>query len=161
MFLIRYNDGVSNVVLIVTPKPTSVEYPEKRELNVERTQDGAVVIQRPARDGRPREWIWTGYPIRLTGYAALWETLETLDVKSRLIDDLDPIVEMWENQTGHGGLDKLTDTNPPDLVTYSNLDWTQVKITMVTREHRKGGGPSTYETSKIVFHIVDPDWDNF
>lgn len=161
MFLIRYHNGTTNVVLQVRPKPTNVVYPEKRIFTEETTQDGSVVIQRPNRDHRTREWIWTNYPLRLQQYRELWETLETLDVKVRLIAGLIPTVEIWENQTGNGGFDGLTSGTDPDLVTYSNLDWTTVKIIHVTREHRDGGGPSAYASSRVVFKVVDEAWDNF
>lgn len=165
MFLIRYTEAGESedeqVVLQVKPKPTEVAYPDRRLFSQEDTKDGVVVIQRPRKDARPREWVWTGYPPRNVQYNNLWAVLESLEVKSRLDAELDPEIEIWENDSGTGGFGETDDNEDPDFIDYSNIVFVKVKFIQVTRTNKGGGGPAAFTSSRVVFVITDPDWSNF
>lgn len=159
-FLIQYEDGGTQTFQ-VTPGPDTVEYPPKRHYNIQETPDGEPVIQRPVYDGRERKWMWHGYPARLTQFANLWATLETLEARARINSSLSPYVKVWENESTVGGFGETTDQLDPDLVGYSNLQWTTVKIVQATRELRQKAGLPVYERSELEFRIADASYDHF
>lgn len=159
MFLIRYYDSdLGYVVLQVRPAPGRVSYPEGDDITVR----PSLVVQRPDQDTRPRKWIWEGYRDSIPRYKNLWDTLHTLKVKLRWAAGYtDPRVQIWENVTEEGGFGETTDGLTPDLVTYTNLKWTWVRITQVHRKTRPAGGPITYDTSTVEFYIDDENWTDF
>lgn len=171
MFLFRYttNSGATWNALQLAPRPTEVDYPPYRIAEPQTTSDGAVVVQRPIQDSRPRKLIWRGYFPTIAAYESQWTTLLSLDARQRDIDGENPIIQFWEDETaGSGGFDKLTDAGPADTATFlgtpsnpSNLDWTSVKILQVTRTPRKSGGILRYDSSEVMFVIADPSWENF
>lgn len=160
-FLVKYTTGTGTTVLSLHPRPTSVSYPERRTFKKKDTKDGAVVLARPLRDSRPRQWIWKGYRQWITGYAALWETFKTLDTKARVEASLSPTVQIWEDETGPDSGFGLTTGGAPDLVAYANLIWTTVRIIQVTREMRDNGGPLTFEKSIVEFTVEDDSFSTF
>lgn len=165
-FLIRYSTdaapGSSYTVLELSPGPTEVEYPDYREMTLKHTQDHAVVIQRPIKDSRERKWVWKRYRPQAANYEAQWATLRTLEARQRDLDGKNPVVQIWEDETiGEGGFSDTTDDLTPDLVTYTNIAWTEVKFTQVHRKSQKGGGLIIYDDSWIDFVITDPAWENF
>src|SRR5690606_40389735 len=101
--MIRYHDGPDYRVIRLHPGPTEVEYPDRRNYNSSTTPDGAVVVQRPLRDDRPRQWVWKNYRPTVTTYENQWKLLETLEVKARLKANLEPTVQIWEDVTDEGG----------------------------------------------------------
>lgn len=166
-FLIRYSTdaspGTTYTVLSLTPTPTEVEYPPKREYNTLTTQDHAVVIQRPIKDDRVRRWTWKNYPPTLNSYASLWTTLKTLEARARVLGSpsKNPIIQIWENVTDEGGFGDTTNGAAPDLSGYTNIKWTQVKFLQVHRVTRKGTGYVRYDDSYIEFVIADAAWESF
>ena len=155
MFYIRYTNGSGEtVVKQLMPSPTEVEYPETRLLKVHTTQDGATVVQRPLRDSRPRKWVWKGYRDSdlLAAYANQWQELAALEYRTRLEAGLNPLVEIWEDETSVGGFDRM---DGEDKV------YTTVKFIRVDRAMRKGGGPVTYEDSYIEFYVEDDTYRGF
>lgn len=164
MFLVRHATnaaGTAFAVIQLVPGPTEVDYPERRDQNVQRTQDRSVVIQRPVSDGRPRKWIWRGYPSRVVTYESLWRALMPLDSRSRMEAGLPASIYIWESESGEGGFDETTNGQAPNLVNYYNLRWTKVRFLQVTRKSRKGGGPVHYDESVIEFVIDDPNYRHF
>lgn len=163
MFLIRYTTDTvdaSYTVLRLTPGPTEVEYPNGREFTELVSKDHAVVIQRPLRDSRKRQWVWKGYYTNVPLYEAQWQTLLGLESRARLNNDLNPLVYVWEDDTeGENPFNLTTDNQDPDFESYDNLVWTQVKIVNVYRKSRKGGGPTRFDDSVVEFFVVDPAWE--
>jgi hypothetical protein len=160
MFLIRYYHGPTSTWKVerLTPNPTDCEYPPKRQVNVRTSRDGAVVVQRPAHDRRPRRWLWRNYPKAHTAFNSLWTFLESLEMRARLdAGYTDEWVQVWENETGAGGFDRTTDNGPADTVTYTNLKWCKVKFVQVTRDV-EGGGPVRYPEAYVEFWIDDTTW---
>ena len=166
-FLIRYSTDVSPgstyTVMVLNPGPTEVEYPPTREFNKRVTQDHAVVIQRPIKDSRERKWIWKGYRPTMAVYENQWQALLTLEARARQLDTptKNPIIQIWEDESDEGGFGETTNGAAPDLVGYTNIQWTQVKFLQVHRTTRKGGGPVIYDDSFIEFVIADPAWESF
>jgi hypothetical protein len=69
MFWIRYSNAQGQLVeASLDPSPTEVEYPEGDTFKVRTSRDGAVIIQRPMSDSRPRQ----------VGMAGLWAELLAL-----------------------------------------------------------------------------------
>lgn len=165
-FLIRYSTddapGSVYTVLDLSPGPTDVDYPDFREYNARSTQDQAVVIQRALKDARPRSWIWLNYRPTIPGYESQWQTFLTLEARTRSQNNKNPVIQIWENETGNaGGFGETTDGLDPDLVGYTNIQWTEVKFLQVSRRVRQGGGVVAYSESFIQFQITDPAWENF
>jgi hypothetical protein len=149
-------------VIDLSPGPTNVEYPDFRLFNARTTQDNAVIVQRPLQDDRTRSWIWNGYRPTIPGYQAQWDILAALEARRRLQAGRNPIIQIWENETGNaGGFGETTDSLAPDLSTFTNIKWTSVKILQATRRIRPGGGVVTFTDSLLEFRIVDPAWENF
>jgi hypothetical protein len=160
-FLVRYyNSGTSAyVVAKITPGPSSVEYPEAGEYDLQRPRDGGAVVQRPQKDGRLRKWFWAGYRDHVPGYPALWTLLKLLKYSTRHAAGYsDPRVQIWDGVTGTGGFGLTTNGADPDLVTYTNIKWTWVKVLRVDRKVRDGSGHPTWESTYIEFV---PDDDNY
>jgi len=164
-FLIRYSTdaapGSTYTILELSPGPTEVDYPEAREYNIRTTQDHNIVIQRPIKDSRVRKWLWKNYRSNIIGYNSLWTALVALESRQRDIDGKNPVIQIWENETGEGGFDETTDQLAPDLSGYTNIEWVQVKFLQVTRKSRSGGGPVKYDESVVEFVIADASWENF
>ena len=161
-FLIQYTEDSTPTVLVLSPGPTEVDYPDYENLTTKQTQDHAVVIQRPIHDSRERKWIWKRYRPAAGNYETQWVTLLSLQARRRHQNAEDPVVEIWEDETvGENGFDLTDDGEPPDLVTYTNIVWTQVKFIRVYRKSQKGGGPIIYDDSIMEFIVVDPAWENF
>lgn len=164
MFLIKYATDVGNTtfsILKLSPGPTEVDYPEKRMLNVKKSQDGVNVIQRPLRDGRPRRWNWVGYTPRIIPFETQWTTLQTLDARERELAGLNPLVFIYEDDSLEGGFDKLSSGTTPTPPNYTNVAWTTVKFINVTRKSRKGGGLVHYDEAYIEFVIEDNTYTRF
>lgn len=162
-FKIRYNtttdvtppltyQAPSYTEITLNPNPTEVQYPETREYNARTTQDHAVVIQRPIIDNRERTWTWKNFRRTITGYESQWATLVSLEARQRALDDVDPIIEIWENETEEGGFGGGS---------LGSEVWTKVKFIQVHRKSRGGGGPTVYDDSTVTFIIADPAWENF
>jgi hypothetical protein len=161
MFLVRCTNEGETRVLTLSPGPTEVEYPERFHFTSRSTQDGAVVIQRPPLDERPRRWVWKGYRPWQTDYELQWKELESLETRTRSLAGNSPIVEIWEGETDQGGFGALTSGAEPDFETFSNLRWTRVRFVQVSRTTRKGGGSVVYEDSVVEFRIADPAYQAF
>jgi hypothetical protein len=163
-FLVRYGSvpiGFTTV-LPIHPRPTEVEYPEFRSFKSKVSKDGSVVIQRPLKDSRPRKWAWKRYRPYMTEFMNMWAVLESLETKAMWDAGFaDPTIEIWEDETGKGGFGTTTDGFPPDLITYTNLVWTKVKIIQAHQAIASGGGPVVFDTSFIDFIIVDEDYSSF
>lgn len=153
MFQVRYVDALGDTqTLTLLPGPTEVEYPEKRNMATRPTQDGAVVIQRPLRDPRSRKWVWRGYRNYIHPYETQWENLEQLEARYRQLHLLDPVVEIWEDESTIGGFDRMDGAEKV---------FTKVKFIRVERVPRPGGGLVVYDHSTIEFLIVDPSYTDF
>jgi hypothetical protein len=135
----------------LTLAPMDVDYPDRRDMTVRTSQDGAVVIQRPLRDSRPRRWIWRGYGLNDPTFAAQWAFLESLDYQTRTASGLVATVGIWEDFSGVGGFNKLSG---------SSRVYTTVRVIQVDRTPRKGGGPISYE-SVVEFYVEDPAYAAF
>ncbi len=160
-FLIRYydDDTSSYIVYPVRPGPSDVEYPEAREFELQRPRDGGAVVQRPERDGRLRKWLWSGYRETVPLYATLWSTLKLLNVKFRLDAGYeDPRIQIWDGVTGTGGFGLTTDDEDPDIITYTNLKWTWVRVLRVDRKVRGKGGFPVWDPTLIEFVVDDEDY---
>lgn len=157
MFWIRYKSWVEgaqvDTEISLRPSPTEIDYPEMRSYKLQVTQDGAIVIQRPLRDSRPRSWSWRGYPPTIVTYETQWKLLETMEYRARLENSLPGYVEVWEDVSGVGGLDKLDGSG--------NRIYTKVKFLQVNRTPRKGGGMVTYDESRIEWVIADDQYMSF
>lgn len=154
-FLVRYTDGSGTHTLRLHPRPTAINYPERRLFKRRDTKDGASVISRPVADSRPRQWIWKGYRAWMAEFNEQWLILKSLETKARLQDGLSATVLIWEDETTEGGFDTTT-AGDPDLITYSNLVWTTVRFIQVDRKLRDSGGPVIYDTSTVEFVVEDP-----
>lgn len=157
MFWIRYEtrDGSGNLSTVETQlalNPTDVDYPEFRNYKPLVTQDGAVIVQRPLRDSRPRKWVWKGYGPSIAAYSAQWQLLQSLDGRARLQANLSPTVEIWENVSGVGGFSRLNGDG-------SRL-YTRVRLTQVDRTPRQGGGPVSFD-STVTFQLDDATYAAF
>lgn len=163
MFLIRYYQPTVGVTVArLTPRPTTVDYPEARLFRSRASKDGATIVQRPMRDPRPRKWIWEKYRSSVPLYEAQWQFLVSLESQARWDAGLaDTSIEIWENDSLTGGFDKVTDLQPPDLIAYTNLQWTRVQILQTTRTIRPGGGSVVYEQSIVEFTIDDDFFTSF
>lgn len=157
MFFVRYQNtsGGAFTTLSLMPGPTDVEYPDARLYKPVNTQDGAVVVQRPLRDDRPRKWIWKGYRDSdlMAAYKNQWATLSTLEYRYRLQHNLPATVQIWEDETGIGGFN-LLDGGGAKI-------WTTVKFLQVQRTIRPGGGFVIYDASTIEFVIADNSFSSF
>lgn len=163
-FLIRYaTDAVPNyTVMHLSPGPTTVQYPDFRNFNVRVTQDHAVVVQRALKDDRERSWVWSDYRPSILGFEQQWDVLITLEARRRMQDGLNPVIQIWEDESVNaGGFGETTDGLAPDLSGYTNIDWTEVKILQATRRVRAGGGAVVYSESLLEFRITDPTWEKF
>jgi len=153
MFWIRYQERDGRIVeLPLNPAPSAIEYPDKRSQKVLTSQDGAVIVQRPMRDARPRKWLWRGHGPTAEPYASQWKILEGLEYRYRVENALPPSVGVWEDVSGVGGFARL-DGNGQRV-------YTTVKVTEVDRTPRQGGGPVIYE-SVLSFYIDDPTFRAF
>lgn len=150
---IRYKDTEAGAYteVEVRPRPTAVDYPDRRSYKIQPTEDGANVVQRPLRDSRPRRWIWKDYNNRIPAYVSLWALLETLEYRYRVNNGLWPLVEIWEGETGTGGFD--------DLNGNGTKKYTVVKLLQVQRKVRDDG--AAYGESTIEFVIEDPTYSDF
>lgn len=148
MFKIRHQvtgqPSPSWEVVTLDPSPTAVQYPQRREVNVLRTQDGAVVLQRPMLDSRSRRWLWFNQKNE-GAYATLWPLLESFDSYARRGTGLEQTVQIWENTTGAGGFNRGTEASP---------EWTTVRIIHVDRTP-SAAGPVYYPESVVEFYIED------
>lgn len=165
-FLIRYSTdaapGSVYTVLSLSPCPTTVTYPDYRLYNTRVTQDHAVIIQRPLKDDRARSWVWSNYRPTTPGFEVQWNTLLTLEARQRAQDGFNPIIQIWEDESANAGqFGNTTDDLAPDLIGYTNIEWTEVKILQATRRVRDGGGPVTFSESILEFLITDASWENF
>lgn len=113
--------------------------------------DGAIVIQRPLRDSRPRRWLWRGYGMNYAPFASQWAFLQSLDYQTRGAAGLVPTVGICEDVTGIGGFGQLSG---------GARVYTTCKVIQVTQSPRKGGGPVTYE-SLVEFYADDPAYAAF
>jgi hypothetical protein len=166
MILVRYYDPVQGLTTVkLTPRPTEVDYPEKRLMKTRTTKDGAVVVQRPMADARPRRWTWKGYrPVEaLAAFESLWALLESLETKTLWERGAgDGTVEIWDGESTIGGFDRLSNPfQPPDLVNYTNLVFTRVKFIQVDRKVRKGGGPVIWDEATVEFVLADDTFSSF
>lgn len=145
-FQIRYRDNELSpwTELTLSPQPQSVEYPERHAAKIRTTPDGAIVIQRPMRDSRPRTWHWRGYRSTHAAFEAQWATLVSLYTRNRLAAGLEATVQIKENEVAESGL----------------ADWVTVKITEVERHPRPTGGVPVYD-ARLVFHIADSTFTAF
>ena len=178
-FLLRYSKDTAHtsfVVEVLSPNPTEVEYPQTREYNARITQDHAVVIQRPIKDSRTRRWVWRNYRPNIASYETQWSNLKAMEARARALSDPEPIapftvyddssaknplIQVWENITDEGGFGETTDDLAPDLVSYTNIEWVQVKFLQVHRTTRKSTGYVIYDESAVDFVIADPAWESF
>lgn len=162
-FFVRYYEfDVGMQTISLHPRPTTVEYPDARLFNRRETVEGKVVLQRPLHDNRSRKWIWTGYRPTVPLFQAQWDVLSQLEARSRWDAGYsDLTVGIWENGFPQGGFGQTTDGLPPDLDTYSNLQFTQVKFLQVQHHLRSGGGPVAYDSSEIEFVIEDENFRGF
>lgn len=168
MFLIRYYDAetATHVVRKLRPHPTEVEYPEGDEYRSQVTPDGAVVIQRPMRDSRLRRWVWKRYRPTIAAYEVQYQLLKTLTAKELWRrGQAEVTVQIWEDVTDEGGFGHYEgegeDGVEPDLVYFTNLIWTQVKLVNVYRKTRKGGGVVVYDDTVVEFVIADDAYGAF
>jgi hypothetical protein len=164
MFLIRYWDIPTGSFKVerLTPMPTDVSYPSKRIINVRTPRDGSVVVQRPVRDNRPRRWVWRGYRDNIGNFKTMWAFLESMETKTRQeAGHTDLTVQIWESVSTKGGFNKTTNGAAADLVSYTNLKWTKVRLVQVDRDIEEGGGPVTYKESYIEFYIEDSTYTGF
>jgi hypothetical protein len=122
-------------------------------VKVQAKQDGAVVVQRPFRDSRPRRWIWTNYPAAASAYSTTWTLLESLEYRTRLANNLPGWIEVWEDVSGVGGFGKLDGSG--------NRIYTKVKVTQANRVPRGGGGIVIYAASVMEFVIDDLSYTEF
>src|SRR3954469_20389640 len=99
MFLVRYYAPTIGLTIVsLKPRPTSVDYPEFRLTRTRTSKDGAVIVQRPMRDPRPRKWIWEKYRSSVPLYEAQWQFLVSLESQARWDFGLaDTSIEIWEN----------------------------------------------------------------
>lgn len=153
MFWIQYKDAHNDTIEIpLIPSPTEVDYPPSRDFEARKTQDEALVIQRPLVDSRPRKWIWRGYPPRIISYETQWQLLKTLDCKERHANGLSPIVGVWEDVVTDSGFGRKDG---------SSRLYTKVKFILVDRTPKPGGGLIAYDTSMVEFQISDPTFTSF
>lgn len=154
MFWIRYKatSGGAYTTITLIPGPTEVDYPDLRDYTAQTTADGAVVVSRPLKDGRPRKWIWRKYGPHIATYENQWQVLKQLEYRYRLEQNLWPLVEIWEDIVPEGGF--LRGTAEAKV-------WTPVKFLRVQRTPKKGGGNITYDESTVEFVIEDATFTSF
>jgi hypothetical protein len=157
-FWIKYTARDGNGILqtyeqVLFPRPTEIDYPETRLYTSKTTEDGAVVVQRPMADSRPRKWTWKNYPSILPVYENQWKLLETLEYRTRLNNNLSGHVELWEDTSGIGGFTRLDGSG--------NRVYTKVKILQAHRTPRQGGGLMTYDESTLEFVVDDVTYTGF
>ena len=156
MFLVRWQDAPNGpfTQLSLHPGPTDPAYPEeRRKQTLLTTQDENVVVQRPLRDPRMREWVWVNARPTHLPYEDQWKVLESLEYRARLRAGKVPTVQVWEDVTDAGGFGRVD--------AQGNRVWTTVKALKVQRTPRKGGGTLVYETSVFGFVVADSSFDWF
>lgn len=159
MFHLKYEDlnelgALANYSLTLDPAPTEVVYPERRKINVLKSQEGNIVTQRSTLlDDRPRTWRWRRYPASYVKFSDLWKTLSGLDASTRWEKELPRTVHIWEDVSGVGGFDRL-DVNGVRI-------YTGIQIMQVNAIPRLGGGPVIYENATVEFYIDDSTYDYF
>jgi hypothetical protein len=153
-FRMRYSDELQQMVEVeLDPEPSAVDYPMKREFTRLTTQDGAVVIQRPLRDPRPRRWMWNSYVKGNAEYEALFSLLSSLELKAMRDAGLSPLIGIWEDVSGIGGFDRRDGSFNPVF--------TNVLITQVHREPIPAPGRVVYGDTLIEFVIEDLSYTHF
>jgi hypothetical protein len=156
MFFVRYKDAVNGayITMSLMPGPTDVSYPDARLYKPHSTQDGAIVVQRPLRDDRPRQWSWKGFRDSdlLAAYRNQWIILSKLEYRYRVRNNLPPVIEIWEDETSIGGFNGGT---------VGAKVWTKVKFLQVQRTIRGGGGYVVFDTSIIEMVIADDSYSAF
>ncbi len=165
-FLVKYQDPEEGpIVVSLHPRPSEISYPERRLIKTKVTKDGAVIINRPMQDSRPRRWIWARYPANGTAFMEFnnqWTFLKTLETKALWqAGSADPSIFVWENESGIGGFGETLDNSEPDLIDYLNIQWTKVTVIQASQELAKGTGRTIYDTSIFEFIITDPDYNDF
>lgn len=133
-------------VATLRPHPTDVEYPKRYDYETVASEDGAVTVDRPLHDSRERRWIWKAYRETVPGYTDLWTLLQSFDARTRAKAGLEPTVQIWEDESGIGGFDRMSGD---DRV------YTVVKILLTDRTLRPGGGPPIYDETFLSFVVID------
>lgn len=135
----------------LTPGPTRVEYPGPAQTRHE-TLSGSIIVQQPLLDGRARSWIWAGYPEWYQNYRDLWNTLQPLRSRYRLMDgETYPYIFVKEDETKQ--LRTVTASSGAVSETYP---WLKARVIEVSRKMRESGSSlMVYEETRMTFVLED------
>lgn len=149
---------MSGTIKTLFPGPTYVIYPDKILNTIRESRDGAVTVQAPLKDPRPRSWVWVNYKATVINYTDLYKQILNYQYKNR-INNL-PAKSQWvyvkEDQTGN--LTKLQWSGSG----FSEInDWVRVRVTQVTQNVAQQAGQATYAQTIMQFYVDDPTWNWF
>jgi hypothetical protein len=135
--------------------PTYVVYPDKFITVPNPGESGPVIIHRPLKDPRERQWVWVGYRPDSIGYSDLYIQLLNLVTKLREAAGKTINVFLKENVSAN-----LTFFSWDGTVFQEVSDFVRVKVTDVAQRVTNPLGRPRYETT-MTFIIDDPNYDAF
>lgn len=145
----------TNTEQVIVPGPTRYEYPGPLQTRHE-TLSGSLIVQQPLVDSRPRSWIWAGYPEWHEGYRDLWDQLQPLRSRYRLLDG-ETYAHVFLKEDESKQLRALTINNG---VTES-YPWLKVRVIEVSRKMRESGSSLVvYEETRLTFVIEDSAYND-
>lgn len=104
------NNRVTGTDWLLSPAPSSVDYPTEPLGRVVDVPDGRAVVQQPAVDYRRRTWIWERYPSSQAGqtypgpvgtYERQYQRLLALRSRHRVEQGLSPYIYVKDTVTRH------------------------------------------------------------
>lgn len=143
-------DTGSEVAL--TPEPAEVDYPPEPAGTLIDT-GGTVVFQQPSRDQRIRRWVWRHYAGTHAAYTTLWNQLQPLRSRYRLMAGESPYVYLKDDES----LQLRTIATPGTVVTPS-YPWFKCRVLEVTR--RPKAGLVVYDETFITFVVDDVSYND-
>src|SRR5258706_10143399 len=129
----------SGTISQLVPGPTWVSYPDRFVNEVRVSKDGAVIVQAPLKDMRPRSWIWKRYRSSVPKYDTLYNQL--LNYQYRMRQSAIPFKSPWvyikDTESGNLTFKQWNGTKWVEVET-----WVRVKVTQVTQTIAEQGGPA-------------------
>lgn len=146
----------SGTIVTLRPGPTFVSYPEKFEANIFTSKDGNPIIQHPLKDGGVRSWVWVNYRNYVPGYTNLYNQLLQLHHKLRINAGKSPWIYVFDDESAN--LTRFTYNGSKWVETET---WVRVKVSNVTQNLARQGGPAKYDETRMDFLIDDDSWNGF
>lgn len=104
-FYYAFSDSSGNRITssdtLLSPYPTTVEYPNVKAGQEFETTNGVVIVQQPSKDPRRRAWVWNSYPAWMLAYQTLWNQIYPLRARYRtLYGAATPYIYLKDTETG-------------------------------------------------------------